>query len=60
MICNIDMEVNVTGVFRQIFRKQLKPETTQYVEVRVGGRWVKLTPSQARRYRELTRPDQER
>ena len=54
------MEFNVTGVFRQIFRKQMKPETAQYVEVRVGGSWVNLTPSQARRYRELTRLDQER
>ena len=50
----------MTGVFRQIFRKQMKPETSQYVEVKVGGRLVKLTPSQARRYRELVRQDQER
>jgi hypothetical protein len=38
----------------------MKPENAQFVEVRVSGRWVKLTPSQARRYRELTRLDQER
>jgi hypothetical protein len=54
------MEVNVTGLFRQIFRKQLQSDNSQYVQVWVGGRYVKLTPSQARRYRELTRTDQAR
>jgi hypothetical protein len=50
----------VTGLFRQIFRKQLQSESTQYVQVWVGGRYVKLTPSQARRYKELARTDQGR
>ena len=54
------MEVNVTGLFRQIFRKQLQSDNSQYVQVWVGGRYVKLTPSQARRYKQLTRADQDR
>ena len=50
----------MTGLFRQIFKKRMQTESSQYVRVRVGDRYVKLTPSQARRYRELTRADQDR
>jgi hypothetical protein len=45
----------VTGLFRQIFKKRMQTESTQYVRVWVGGQYVKLTPSQARRYKELER-----
>jgi len=60
VIDKINTEVDVTGLFRQVFRKQLQTENPQYVHVWVAGQYVKLTPSQARRYKELARMDESR
>ena len=47
----------MTGIFRQIFRKQEQSGGTEYVRVLVAGRYVNLTPEQARRYQELARTE---
>ena len=50
----------MTGLFKQLLKKRTPDRETRHVRVWVSGQYVKLTPSQARRYQELTDMDRSR
>lgn len=53
-------ELRVTGLFKQLLKKRTPERESGHVRVWVSGQYVKLTPSQARRYQELSEMDRNR